>query len=55
MGRKELERPAIEGLFSTVSSMLIPSHILANFEIWDAQEYSDRRVIEMRGKEGRIQ
>jgi hypothetical protein len=34
--------------------MLVPSHTLAYFEIWDAHEYSDRWVIEMREKEGYI-
>jgi|SRR5215510_5469126 len=54
MGRKKLERQSVESLFSTVSSMLVPEHILSYFEIWDAQEYKDRWVIEMREKEGYI-
>jgi hypothetical protein len=54
MGGKKLTRPSIEGLFSTISSMLVPSHVLEHFEIWDAHEYADRWVIEMREKEGRI-
>ncbi|MDR2764651.1 MAG: hypothetical protein LBB90_06430, partial [Tannerella sp.] len=54
MGRKKLERPSIEGLFSTISSMLVPAHVLEHFDIWDAHEYSERWVIEMREKEGRI-
>jgi hypothetical protein len=54
MGRKKLERTSTETLFSTVSSMLVPSHILENFEIWGAKEYSDRWVIEMREKEDQI-
>jgi hypothetical protein len=54
MGRKKLERQSVESLFSTVSTMLVPEHILTNFEIWDAQEYKDRWVIEMREKEGFI-
>ena len=54
MGRKKLERQNVESLFSTVSSMLVPEHILSYFEIWDAQEYKDRWVIEMREKEGFI-
>jgi hypothetical protein len=54
MGRKKLARTSTEALFSTVSSMLVPAHILENFEIWGAKEYSDRWVIEMREKEGRI-
>jgi len=54
MGRKKLERQSVDSLFSTVSSMLVPSHILEYFDIWDAQEYKDRWVIEMREKEGNI-
>ena len=34
--------------------MPVPEHILKYFDIWDAHEYRDRRVIEMRGKEGII-
>jgi hypothetical protein len=54
MGRKKLERKNIDTLFSMVSSMLVPEHILEDFEIWDAKEYVNRWVIEMREKEGRI-
>ena len=54
MGRKKLERQSVENLLSTVSTMLVPEHILAYFDIWDAQEYQDRWVIEMREKEGLI-
>lgn len=54
MGRKRLERPSTDSLFSTVSSMLVPAHVLEHFEIWDAKEYKDRWVIEMREKEGVI-
>jgi hypothetical protein len=54
MGRKRLEKQSAESLLSTVSSMLVPSHILEHFEIWDAQEYKPRWVIEMREKEGLI-
>jgi hypothetical protein len=54
MGRKKLERQSVELLFSTVSSMLVPEHILEHFEIWDAQEYKERWVIEMREKAGLI-
>jgi hypothetical protein len=35
-----------------VMSMLVPAHILAYFEMWDAQESKERWVIEMREKEG---
>ena len=54
MGRKKLSRQSIDSLFSTVSSMLVPEHILEYFEIWDAHEYKERWVIEMREKEGFI-
>jgi len=54
MGRKKLERQSVESLFSTVSTMLVPEHILQYFDIWDAHEYKDRWVIDMREKEGFI-
>lgn len=54
MGRKKLERPSLDSLFSTVSGMLVPPHILEHFEIWDANEFKERWVIEMREKEGKI-
>jgi len=54
MGRKRLERRGSDELFSLVSTMLVPAHVLEHFEIWDAHEYKDRWVIEMREREGRI-
>jgi len=54
MGRKKLERPGVDILFSTLSNMLVPSYILEDFEIWGADEYKDRWLIEMREKAGRI-
>ena len=54
MGRKKLARQSVESLFSMVSSMLVPEHVLAYFEIWGAREYKNRWVIEMREKEGII-
>jgi len=54
MGRKKLERQSIDSLFSTVSHMLVPSHVLEHFDIWDAHEYKTRWVIDMREKEGFI-
>jgi hypothetical protein len=54
MGRKKLERQPIANLFSTAMSMLVPSHILEDFEMWDAQESKERWVIEMREKPDRI-
>jgi hypothetical protein len=54
MGRKKLARQSVEKLFSTVSGMLVPSHILSYFKIWDAHQYKDRWVIELREKEGFI-
>ena len=52
MGRNKLERPGIATIFSTVSQMLVPSHILEHFDIWNAREHKNRWVIEMREKEG---
>jgi len=52
MGRNKKERPPVEQLFSTAISILVPAHILENFEMWDAQESKERWVIEMREKEG---
>jgi hypothetical protein len=54
MGRKKKERQPIDNLFSTAMTMLVPEHILADFEMWDAQESTERWVIEMREKENRI-
>src|SRR5215469_7517418 len=54
MGRKRLERPSVDALLSTVSSMLVPDHILLHFDIWGAVEHKTRWVIEMREKEGLI-
>jgi hypothetical protein len=51
---KKLERLPIEQLFSIAMTMLIPSHVLEHFEMWDTHEYKDRWVIEMREKEGKI-
>jgi len=54
MGRKKLERQSIETLFSSVSRMLVPEHVLKYFDIWDAHEHKNRWVIEMREKEGLV-
>ena len=54
MGRKRLERQSVESLFASVSSLLVPEHILQYFDIWDAHEYKERWVIAMREKEGLI-
>ena len=54
MGRKKLVRPPVDSLFLTTSKMLVPEFILEDFEIYGAQEFTDRWVIEMREKEGRI-
>jgi hypothetical protein len=54
MGRKKKERQSVASLFTTVSSMLVPAHVLEHLEIWDAHEHRARWVIEMREKEGRI-
>jgi hypothetical protein len=54
MGRKKKERPPVEQMYDTISKMLVPEHILKDFEIYGAHEYKPRWVIEMREKEGRI-
>jgi hypothetical protein len=54
MGRKKKERPPVEQMYDTISKMLVPEHILKDFDIYDAQEYKPRWVIEMREKENRI-
>jgi hypothetical protein len=54
MGRKRKEIPPVERLYATVSRMLVPEHILKDFDIYDAKESKSRWVIEMREKEGRI-
>jgi len=54
MGRKKLAPKSIDSLYTTISNMLVPNHILENFDIWDAEEHSNRWVIEMREKTGRI-
>jgi hypothetical protein len=54
MGRKKKECPPVEQMYATISKMLVPEHILENFDIYDAQEYKPRWVIELREKEERI-
>jgi hypothetical protein len=54
MGRKKIEKPKAESLLETVSRMLVPVAILADFDIYDAKETPSRWTIEMREKEGRI-
>jgi len=54
MGRKRKETPPVEEMYKTVSRMLVPAHILQDFDIYDAKESKSRWVIEMREKEGRI-
>jgi hypothetical protein len=54
MGRKKLERQPIERLYSKALAMLVPSHMLEHFEMWNAKEHKDRWVIEMREKESLI-
>jgi hypothetical protein len=53
MGKKRKEALPLEQLHATVSRMLVAEHILKDFDIYDARESKSRRVIEMRGKEGR--
>jgi hypothetical protein len=54
MGKKRKIRPSTDTLLDTISRMLIPSHILDNFEIYDAKESLTSWVIDMREKEARI-
>jgi hypothetical protein len=54
MGRKKKIRPSTEELFGTIARMLVPISVLEDFDIYGADEYSDRWVIEMREKEDRI-
>ena len=54
MGRKRLAPQSVGRLFSTVSSMLVPDHILKYFDIWDIREYKTRWVIKMREKPWKI-
>ena len=54
MGRNKKARQPVESLFSKAMSMLVPAHILKNFDMWDAEENKERWVIEMREKEGCI-
>jgi hypothetical protein len=54
MCRKRKGRPSVDSLFTTVSNMLVPEHILKDFDIYGAKEYPTRWVIEMREKEDRI-
>ena len=54
MGQKRKTRPSTDTLFDTVSRMLVPDHILENFEIYGANEFPTCWVIELREKENRI-
>jgi hypothetical protein len=54
MGRKRKEAPAIEEMYRTISSILVPDYILKDFDIYGAKESKSSWVIEMREKEGRI-
>jgi hypothetical protein len=54
MGRKRKPLPSLESIYSTISSILVPEYILADFDIYDATESKARWVIEMREKEDRI-
>jgi hypothetical protein len=54
MGRKSKELPPVAQMYATVCRMLVPEHILQDFEIYDARESPGRWVIEMREKSDRI-
>jgi hypothetical protein len=54
MGRKRKEVPPLEKRYDTVSRMLVPEHILKDFDIYDAKESNTRWVIEMYEKDSRV-
>jgi hypothetical protein len=54
MGRKRKSAPAIEEMYATISSILVPDYILKDFAIYGAKESKSSWVIEMQEKEGRI-
>ena len=54
MGRKRIERPPVEEVYSTIASILVPDYILKDFDIYGAKESQSCWVIEMREKEGII-
>jgi hypothetical protein len=54
MGRKRKEKPSIESLYATISSILVPDYILKDFDIYGAVESKKCWEIEMREKEGMI-
>ena len=54
MGQKRKEKPPVDQLYTTVSRMLVPEHILKDFDIYDARESKSRWVIYMYEKEDRI-
>ena len=54
MGQKRKVRPSTDTLLETVSRMLVPSHILEDFEIYGANESPTCWTIELREKEARI-
>jgi hypothetical protein len=54
MGRKRKERPQIEDIYATISSILVPDYILKDFDIYGAKENKSCWIIEMREKEGGI-
>ena len=47
-------RPSSETLLTTLSRMLVPEHILLDFDIYGAKESNSCWVIELREKEGLI-
>ena len=52
MGRKHKELPPVEAMYAKIASILVPEHILRDFEIYDAKDNKSCWVIEMREKEG---
>jgi hypothetical protein len=47
MERKKKERESSEKLFSKALNMLVSSHILGDFEMWETKEKKERWVMKM--------
>ena len=54
MGRKQKSSPSLEEMYSKVSSLLVPEHILKDFDIYDVHHQDSCCVIEMYEKSERI-
>lgn len=54
MGRKKKSRPPLESLLNDICRMMVPAHILSDFEVYGSEEYSEYYQIDLREKEGKI-